>query len=376
MNETWWVDQGQLDGAQLTVLAEPPETEMLVVGPPGSGKTNILMLRANYVRHVSPRTLFLTFTRTLCEFLRSSPNIGRTDQIQKDEIQTCMNWSKKLIRELGSDPIEEDDFSKLRQGISQQLNELLISEKVGKLIDVVFVDEVQDLTAIELDNIRRVSKRINAAGDSRQRIFDNRDGMPTISGYVQKIVPLDKHYRVGENICRFADQIYPPHEGEVSMLEGCNYPEEARPSIVETFSVHDKNEMYSACIDKIIEQVRYISDEPIGVLFTKNVLLDEFWEFLQLDGRLVGKSMRQRQHQYRPFNADNLVRAMTVYSAKGSEFRAVHMLMAEDYRSAQKELAFTAATRAKTELALYCCTPLPGWLSPARTELPSIASLF
>ena len=74
MNETWWVDPSDLDDKQLEVLTEGPDSSLLILGPPGSGKTNILVLRANYVRSVAPRMLFLTFTRTLAEFSQRNPD--------------------------------------------------------------------------------------------------------------------------------------------------------------------------------------------------------------------------------------------------------------------------------------------------------------
>ena len=76
MNETWWVNSGRLDDDQKSVLRADPRENLLITGPPGSGKTNILILRANYVKSVLPRALFITFTRTLAEFIRSGPSMA------------------------------------------------------------------------------------------------------------------------------------------------------------------------------------------------------------------------------------------------------------------------------------------------------------
>jgi ATP-dependent exoDNAse (exonuclease V) alpha subunit len=67
---------------------------------------------------------------------------------------------------------------------------------------------------------------------------------------------------------------------------------------------------------------------------------------------------------------------MTVASAKGSEFRAVHLLGADTYRTNQRELAFTAVTRAKTEVALYHIIPLPGHMKPPTGKLPKLSEIF
>ena len=47
--EAWWREQGELDEDQSKVIGLQEEGSFLVVGPPGSGKTNLLLLRANYL---------------------------------------------------------------------------------------------------------------------------------------------------------------------------------------------------------------------------------------------------------------------------------------------------------------------------------------
>src|SRR6266481_1627700 len=332
MNETWWLDPNQLDESQKEILIEKPETQLLIVGPPGSGKTNLLVLRANYVRSVAPRILLLTFTRTLNEFLKSGPNIGRGDQIRDDEIKTFMGWAKQLIRENGGTlPDSTGNFEADRVAVAEAVLNVIDDQNLGRMYDVIFVDEVQDFLEIELRIVRRLAHRINAAGDSRQRIWRHREGLPTVAGMVSRTVTLEQHYRIGIKICDFADQILPPKMGDASLSEGSNYDEEARPSSVLAIpSVHLASQ-FDECIDQIREQRRYITDEPIGVLTISGEVRDGFWDRLVERGELVNVSIRQRQEQYQAFGPDSLVRVMTVASAKGSEFRAVHLLEAENY---------------------------------------------
>jgi superfamily I DNA/RNA helicase len=377
MNETWWLDPSQLDDAQRDILLERPETELLITGPPGSGKTNILVLRANYVRSVAPRLLFLTFTRTLCEFLRAGPNIGRADQIQRNEITTFMAWAKRFIREHGGAvPDETGTFNKDREAINDAFLDIIEAQNPGRLYDVIFIDEVQDFRTIELNIARRLAHRINAAGDSRQRIWNHREGLPTISTLVSKTAALTEHYRIGAKICDFADQILPPRSGEATLLEGCNYPEETRQSSVTAIQCTDLEDQIDKCLDRIKEQRRYITDEPIGVLFQTRDMRDQFWESIKKDTVLSTISILQRENEYQQFGANSLVRVMTVASAKGSEFRAVHIPGAENYRTNRRELAFTAVTRAKTEVTLYHVRPLLGHMTPPIGQLPSIDSIF
>jgi len=371
MNETWWVNPSQLDPKQRDVLKAEPETDLLIVGPPGSGKTNILVLRANYVRSVAPRLLLITFTRTLAEFLRSGPNIGRADQIQKEEITTFMAWGRRTLRDHGYEPPETtDDFDDDRNALIQALHEMIDAEQPGRLYDVVFVDEVQDFYDAELQLLRRVAKQINAAGDSRQAIWRHKEGLPSMRAMVDEVVELEKHYRIGRRICRFADQILPPKEGDPPMIEGSNYDEDGRPSSVEPIQCGDIDDQFERCIQEIRKQVRYIVDEPIAVLAQRGEVRDDFWERLQEEPDLAARAIIQRQEGYQPFGPDSLIRVMTVASAKGSECRAVHLLAAEEFGTNRRELAFTAVTRAKTEVRLYHTAALPGHMQPPRDQLP------
>ena len=70
MNETWWVADGQLDEDQRRVVSLPLDESQLIVGPPGSGKTNLLVLRAKYLTLAKrPNFLIVVFTRALREFI-------------------------------------------------------------------------------------------------------------------------------------------------------------------------------------------------------------------------------------------------------------------------------------------------------------------
>jgi len=119
-----------------------------------------------------------------------------------------------------------------------------------------------------------------------------------------------------------------------------------------------------------------MTDEPIGVLFQLSDLRDAFWERLESDAELGPISILQKQNDYKPFGPNSLIRVMTIASAKGSEFRAVHILGAEGFRTNRRELAFTGVTRAKTEVTLYHVAALEGHMTPPSDHLPELASIF
>lgn len=377
MNETWWVALDDLDDEQKEVLRADPDEDLLIIGPPGSGKTNILVLRANYVRGVAPRALFITFTRTLTEFLRSGPNIGRGDQIKAGEITTFMAWGRTLLRENGYPaPAAGKDFDEDRRNLLTSITECLDSERTGVLYDVVFIDEVQDFHDAELQILRRVAAHVNAAGDSRQAIWSHKQGLPAVSKMCNSTVELVKHYRIGERICEYADRILPPKADDAPMLDGCNYDEDARPSSVQVVHAANLTAQIAECLDRIRLQVRYISDEPILVLSQRADVRDRAWDAILADPDLRDRAIVQRQDDYQAFGPDSLIRVMTIASAKGSEARAVHILDGESLGTNRRELAFTAVTRAKTEVVLYHSEPLAGHLEPLRNALPELKDVF
>lgn len=377
MNETWWVNAGQLDEDQKKVLQADPQESLLIQGPPGSGKTNILLLRANYVRSVAPRILFITFTRTLTEFIRSGPTIGRADQIKQHEITTFMQWGKSFLRDAGhpfNDP--GGGFKRVRRALIQALEEHIETHNPGVMYDSVLVDEVQDFLASELAILRRLSDTMNAAGDSRQAIWEHKEGLPAMREIATDVVELNKHYRIGLNICRFADRILPPKMGEAHMEHGCAYDESARPSSVIGVSGNEDADQDAKCLGNLKAQLRYISDEPILVLAHTKKGRDEFWEVLEEDGELLSRALLQASDGYEAFGPNSLIRVMTIASAKGSEARAVHVLRADRLTTGLRELAFTAVTRAKTEVTLYHTKALPGHLEPQSNRLPAIDDIF
>ncbi|WP_287105756.1 hypothetical protein [Mesorhizobium sp.] len=69
----WWAKREQLDDNQVELIEELDlHEDFLVLGPPGSGKTNVLLRRAQFARSQGlPNVLVITYTRTLTEFLRT-----------------------------------------------------------------------------------------------------------------------------------------------------------------------------------------------------------------------------------------------------------------------------------------------------------------
>jgi superfamily I DNA and RNA helicase len=72
VNSTWWRKLDELDEAQTTFIQLPSQGRLLLEGPPGSGKTNLLLLRAQFVAGTGDKNvLIVTYTNVLADFIRS-----------------------------------------------------------------------------------------------------------------------------------------------------------------------------------------------------------------------------------------------------------------------------------------------------------------
>ena len=93
MSETWWVGEDELDEDQKDVIALPLSGNHLITGPPGSGKTNLLLLRGNYMTLAGkPDIEVIVFSRTLQEFIASG---AKRYAFPPDKVQTSRKWAQQ-----------------------------------------------------------------------------------------------------------------------------------------------------------------------------------------------------------------------------------------------------------------------------------------
>src|SRR4051794_25362496 len=106
MEASWWKDLSQLDDEQKKVISLEDGADYLVVGPPGCGKTNLLLLRASYL-HMKGTTNIkvLAFGRVLKEFIVSGT---AHYPFAPDKVQTFVRWAYEMLSANGIQLKEED----------------------------------------------------------------------------------------------------------------------------------------------------------------------------------------------------------------------------------------------------------------------------
>ena len=382
MNGTWWVDQSELDDDQQEVISLGPDGSYLVIGPPGSGKTNLLLLRANYLCHSNkPDVLILVFTRTLREFIASGAS---RYAFSSDKVQTYNNWARRLLREHGVEPHSSDDFEEDRAILLSQLRNLVDREQLSELYDVILLDEAHDYLSEEIELLRRLGSNFFAVADSWQQIYRREQSVESARSLVDRTIPLRYHYRNGINICRLADQIM-KGKGLYSPLEPTsNYDESARPSRIQHFRCLDIVEQCERIIAEIDTQRQAYPDELIGIICPCHEELTQVKDIIQQSPLAPFCVFQDFQSGYVPFDTASSICLSTLHSAKGLEFRALHFTACDTLHSfsTNRKMAFTGVTRAKTSLSLYYSDDLHGYLEKAlvalfpRSDKPDISEAF
>src|SRR5947209_20599710 len=123
MAGAWWVGESDLDDDQKDVISLASEGDHLVLGPPGSGKTNILLLRANYLTlSGKPNIAIVVFTRTLRKFIATG---GREYAFPADKIMTCNKWQRDVLHQYGVGIHPANDFADQSQYVADQVGEVV-----------------------------------------------------------------------------------------------------------------------------------------------------------------------------------------------------------------------------------------------------------
>jgi superfamily I DNA/RNA helicase len=372
LEKTWWIDPAQLDDEQKQVIKLPNKGSFLVKGPPGSGKTNLLALRANYLTHSGISDLaVIVFNRTLCEFLRSG---GVSYKFDPKKIVTGTQFTIALLAEVDSH-IEKDSqsFKEFRSKLAEELSKQIKLQKIPKMHNVILLDEAQDYLPIEIENFSRLADDLFVVADPRQKIYGGSDPMSLIEGKVEKIIELHSHYRNGLEICKLADQVGSRMSGGYDPIEpSANYPESAIPSRWDHHPGLDLSQQADFIADTLKLERRAFPDELLGVLCPRLAEVGEIAKALSSRGLSNEMTVQLSDDGYQAFDPDRMIWVSTIHSGKGLEFRTLHIAALEyisRFRDRQKKLVYTAITRAKTSLDLYHDGHLPPYLQGAIDHL-------
>ncbi|ETA51207.1 ATP-binding domain-containing protein [Ponticoccus alexandrii] len=382
MEASWWKNIADLDDDQKKAISLDEDEDHLIVGPPGCGKTNLLLLRASYLHAKGVTNIkVLAFGRVLREFISAGTEHY---PFAADKVQTFFRWSYEVLAANGIQIEESDNFDEVRARLFEGLKQIAEKGAAENVFDVVLLDEAQDYSAEEAEIISLFGARIFAVGDNNQRISEKTGALQRLEELGATRTDLKHHYRNGIKICRVADGIKNLLDNGAGMEATSNYDEASFPSTVDVFSGVDIEDQVAEAISRIKLQLQAYPGEMIGVLCPRAAELDRAAELLG-ESEIQRDIQVQRSGAYDAIDPDRPVIVTTVQGAKGLEFRSVHMLAAEMLKRypTQKNLTYTAVTRAKTSLVVYHNGGLAGYFekglnacSISKAVEPNLKDLF
>lgn len=363
MSDSWWKDEDDLVPEQANLLDIDVDRNILIKGPPGSGKTNLLLLRANQLYLGDyPNLHVVVFGSLLKQFIQLG---GKQYDFPPEKIVTQAKLFNDILRAEG-EGVDDDglDHDTARTARANRLQTLVDTGRVGVLFEALLLDEAQDYTPQEIKLMSKLTDVFVATADARQKIYDVLDCSDELAACTDEIYRLTFHFRNGMAICRVADGIMKDVSGYVPLRMHMNYKESDYPSTFMPKRGLTLDEQAAAMAAQIKDQRFAYPDDLIGVLCPRNEELDA----LQVGLVHAGFGDLITRANSKDFDPTKPIWLSTLTAAKGLEFRALH-IAGLDYLSrtggVQKRLIYTGITRAKTALTMYWQKSIPGYLESA-----------
>jgi superfamily I DNA/RNA helicase len=328
---TWLLPRTDLTPDQLRAVELPPTEHRVVMGLPGSGKTQVLVHRAVYLReyfHV-PADGFriFIFNNVLKDYIRSG-----LDLLNLPEASVCTfdGWCTDVYRQHVSRRLpwnagaRRPDFAHIREAVLKLVS---VPNRGGVHLDFALVDEGQDLAATSFAIVQRVAKHVTVFADHLQQVYNegaDEGAILTTFGLSRRNISLLGAYRNSPDVAQLAACFIGESEKRQQYLQQTanNRSERERPLFYSAASAKDE-------VDRLAEVVRQrqMLNQRVGIIVPQNDLVYGLAEGLAERGVTVevavasGAKTRAR-HLLADFGS-MLPKIATYHQAKGLTFDCV-----------------------------------------------------
>jgi superfamily I DNA/RNA helicase len=319
----WMIGPELLTDEQKQVIALPTDRNQLVIGPPGSGKTVLLLHRAKALLcnlNLSPRRLrVLVFTNVLRTYIEDG---AEALHLPFDIVQSFYSWVFQLGEREG---LPKSNAARLEDRCKETLKvvtQYFESEHPPPMLDAALVDEGQDLPGEAYRLISRAARHVTVFADYTQRLYSGGANLGDVAsslGVANGAITLVKNLRSSLSVARLAAQFLPAPQ---------------RPSYLQAQTVRDMPGTVripllfrAATADEEWERLSEIarqeiaSNRRIGILMVDNAMVTSAYDHLSGAG-VPAQKITARDPVYADFN-ELTPKIFTIFSSKGLSFDTV-----------------------------------------------------
>ncbi len=307
MPREFYVKESELDDYQVLVLQKKVDKPVVVKGCAGSGKSLIALHRVKQIQEENIGSFyFILFTKTLKQYMKDGiSEIG----LESNRVVHFEQW-KKLI---------------------------------NKNADFIIVDEAQDFSREDLMQIQsNATVALSLFGDSAQQIhgfrIENPLTMEDIASFTSiPSMELSFNHRLPKKIARFAEYIT---DSDDLLEDRCKNDGTELPKILKYNNLSEQ-------LDKIIEMVSNGHFDDVGILFQKNVDVENAQKYFSSKGFEVEAKFDNNMD----LDFSNTLPKLTTYhSSKGLQFEVVFIPDCEQIYNDNRNALYVAITRAYRSL--------------------------
>ncbi len=363
------IPRSELTTEQIRAVELPPDEHRVLIGGPGSGKTQVLLHRADHLRRTmsidDDGYYILVFTRALKQYLRSACNLL---DLNVGNIDTLDKWCFSYYRHWISDDLPRNretnmvHFARIRTEVREHLE----SRPGPPPYEIVLVDEGQDLTAEAFDLIKLIGRHVTVCIDHKQQIYEHGSRESDILrrlGLKRHNMSLLATYRCTPYIVDIASRLVPDPDQRREFVNQCRISGSGREQplmyVAEDFN-DEKNRLAE------ILRVRLGKGERVAVLVPRK---NQMFGFAKGLTELGFEVETKRDLDF----TNNRPKVLTYQSAKGLTFdsvlmpRLVNTSFTRESTDLIERLLFVGITRAMNWVYLSSTDPL---------TLPAIASIW
>ena len=333
-----------LDAVQSALVTRNIKDTLVITGPPGSGKTLLLIARAKWlasihqnwtIKVIAYNNLLVSY---LSDLLQDFPNV---------EVSTFRDFARKR-----GDLINEKDETRALTDLNKAKRNGILKDN-----DAILIDEAQDFFPAWIRYCLETAKPnkggIVLVGDEQQSIYRDGSFAGAFLGHDVEITKLDKPYRCTKQIMHFAE-----------VLSG--FKDDARGELspdgppVDVIFSDTWEESARAVVWEISNMVLSGERDPGSIA----VLCTQYRNMFGMIGRLLELEDIPFTQVGRPPYSQEVVAGSvtisTIHSAKGYEYEVVFLIgvdnlpykrsESEEEIESQRHLAYVGATRAKDHL--------------------------